>query len=114
MSDEFISLATKEVNADIEGIENILKLCSNDDDIFQNSQKFQKHTHKIKGLSPMMGKEELGNFVSLLDEIFKEMNEGKLFENIFDVITLSIIEMKKSMNENDFDFSLLNDKIKQL
>ena len=44
MSDEFLAVATKEVNADIEGIENILKSCSNDNDIFQNANKFQKHT----------------------------------------------------------------------
>ena len=42
MSDEFIAVATKEVTNDIDSIENILKLCANDIDIFQNATKFQK------------------------------------------------------------------------
>jgi len=114
MSDEFIQVATKEVNADIEEIENILKSCSNDDDIFENSTKFQKHTHKIKGLAPMMGKESLGNFSSSLDDIFKKMIDGKHYETIFEIISKSVMQMKKSMNEPDFDFNQINDQIKQL
>jgi HPt (histidine-containing phosphotransfer) domain-containing protein len=114
MSDEFIEVATKEVNGDIEEIKNILKLCSTDEDVFHNSAKFQKHTHKIKGLAPMMGKESLGNFSSSLDDVFKKMIEGNHYENIFDIISKSVVQMKKSMNEPDFDFSQINDQIKQL
>jgi len=114
MSDEFIAVATKEVNADIEGIENILKSCSNDNDIFQNSDKFQKHTHKIKGLVPMMGNENLGNFASSLDDVFKKMIEGKEYATIFDLISESVVEMKKSMSEPNYDLTKINDKIKQL
>lgn len=114
MSDEFIKVATKEVNEDVEEIENILKLCSNDDDIFENSAKFQKHTHKIKGLAPMMGKENLGDFSSSLDDVFKKMIEGKQIENIFDIVSKSVTMMKKSMSEPDFDFGPINDQIKQL
>ena len=114
MSDEFIEVATKEVNGDIEEIENILKLCSNDDDIFENSDKFQKHTHKIKGLAPMMGKESLGTFSSSLDDVFKKMIDGKHYESIFEIISKSVTLMKKSMNEPDFDFDQINDQIKQL
>ena len=64
MSDEFISLATKEINDEISEIETILNSCKNDDDVNQNSTQLQKHTHKIKGLAPMMGKEELGELSS--------------------------------------------------
>ena len=114
MSDEFIAVATKEVNADIEEIETILKSCLNDNGIFQNSDKFQKHTHKIKGLVPMMGNEDLGNFASSLDDLFKKMIEGKQYENIFDIISESVIEMKKSMSEPNYDLSRIDNKIKQL
>ena len=114
MSEEFIEVATKEVNGDIEEIKNILKLCSTDEDIFQNSAKFQKHTHKIKGLAPMMGKENLGNFSSSLDDVFKKMIEGNHYETIFDIISKSVVQMEQSMNEPDFDFSQINDQIKQL
>ena len=94
MSDEFLAVATKEVNADIEGIENILKSCSNDNDIFQNANKFQKHTYKIKGLVPMMGNENLGNFASTLDNVFKQMIEGKQHENIFDTLSESVVDIE--------------------
>jgi len=114
MSDEFIEVATKEVNGDIEEIENILKLCSNDDDIFKNSAEFQKYTHKIKGLAPMMGKESLGTFSSSLDDVFKKMIEGKHCETVFEIISKSVPLMKKSMNEPEFDFGQINDQIKQL
>ena len=113
MSDEFIAVASKEVNDDIESIENILKSCSGDDDVIQNSNLFQKHTHKIKGLAPMMGKESLGSFSSSLDDLFKKMIDGTHYDGIFDAISESVIAMKKSMNEPELNFSQISDKIKQ-
>lgn len=113
MSDEFIVVATKEVNDDIQSLENILKSCTDDDDIFENSSKFQKHTHKIKGLAPMMGKESLGDFASSLDDLFKKMIDGANFDGVFGVIEQSIPEMKKSMSTLSFDFDSVIDKIKQ-
>jgi chemotaxis protein histidine kinase CheA len=114
MSDEFIAVATKEVNTDIESLENILKSCTNDADISLNSPRFQKHTHKIKGLAPMMGKESLGTFSSLLDDFFKKMTDGVSINGIFDLILPSIIHMKKSMNEIDYDFSQITKNINEL
>lgn len=114
MSDEFIAVATKEVTGDIDSIKNILKLCANDVDVFQNASKFQKHTHKIKGLAPMMGKESLGDLSSSLDDLFKKIIDGGNVDGIFNLIVESIIHMKKSMNETDYNFSQINEKIRQL
>jgi chemotaxis protein histidine kinase CheA len=114
MSDEFIAVATKEVTDDIDSIENILKLCANDVDVFQNASKFQKHTHKIKGLAPMKGKESLGDLSSSFDNIFKKIIDGENVDGIFNLIVESIIHMKKSMNETDYDFSQINERIGQL
>ena len=114
MSDEFIAVATKEVTDDIDSIENILKLCANDIDVFQNASKFQKHTHKIKGLSPMMGKEPLGDLSSSLDNIFKKIIDGENTGGIFHLLVDAIIHMKKSINETDYDFSQINERIRQL
>ena len=114
MSDEFLAVATKEITDDIDSIENILKLCTNDIDIFQNASKFQKHTHKIKGLAPMMGKESLGDLSSSLDNIFKKIVNGDNVNGIFNLIRESVTHMKKSMNELDYDFSQINEKIRQL
>ena len=114
MSDEFLAVATKEITDDIDSIENILKLCTSDIDIFQNASKFQKHTHKIKGLAPMMGKESLGDLSSSLDDIFKKIVNGDNIDGVFNLMEESITHMKKSMNELDYDFSSINEKIKQL
>ncbi len=114
MSDEFITIATKEINDEITGLENILNICASNDDVYQNADKFQKHTHKIKGLAPMMGKEELGGLSSQLDIMLKKMIEGKKIEGIFDILTESLHYMKSSMNEPNCDLSQVNDKIKKL
>ena len=113
MSDEFITIATKEINDEITGLENILNICVDDDDVYQNADKFRKHTHKIKGLAPMMGKEELGGLSSLLDVIFKKTIEGKKIEGIFDILTESLHSMKNSMNTSNYDLGEINNKIKQ-
>jgi len=114
MSDEFITIATKEINDEITGLENVLNICVNDDDVYQNADKFQKHTHKIKGLAPMMGKEELGGLSSLLDVMLKKTIEGKKIEGIFDIFTESLHSMKNSMNTPNYDLGEINNKIKQL
>jgi len=111
---EFIIIATKEINDEIAGLENILNICASNDDVYQNADKFQKHTHKIKGLAPMMGKEELGGLSSLLDTMLKKTIEGKKIEGIFDIFTESLHSMKNSMNKPNYDLSEINNKIKQL
>jgi len=114
MPDEFIKVATEEINDEITNLENILHFCTNNDDVYQNANNFQKHTHKIKGLAPMMGKEELGILSSMLDGIFKEMIQGKKNGGIFDILTESLFYTKNSMNESNCDLSQINNKIKQL
>ncbi len=113
MSDEFITVATEEINDDISNLENILHFCTNNDDVYQNANELQKHTHKIKGLAPMMGKEELGILSSLLDVLLREMIEGKKNEGIFNILSESLFYMKNSMNETNYDLSQINNKIKQ-
>jgi chemotaxis protein histidine kinase CheA len=114
MSDEFLTVATKEITDYLDSIVNILKLCTNDIDIFQNASEFQKHTHKIKGLAPMMGKESLGDLSSSLDNIFKKIIDGDNVDGIFNLMQESIPHMKESMNELDYDFSQINEKIREL
>jgi len=113
MSDEFITVATEEINDDISNLENILHFCANNDDVYQNANELQKHTHKIKGLAPMMGKEELGILSSMLDDLLKEMIVGKKNEGIFNILSESLFYMKNSMNETNYDLSQINNKIKQ-
>jgi len=114
MSDEFITIATKEINDEITKLDNILNSCTNNGDVYQNANKFQEHTHKIKGLAPMMGKEELGGLSSMLDGMLKKTIQGKKIEGIFDILTEALDYMKNSMNESNCDLSKINNKIKQL
>ena len=114
MSDEFIIIATKEINDEITDFKKILNICTNNDDVYQNANEFQKHTHKIKGLAPMIDKEELGELSSLLDDMLKKIIEGKKTGGIFDILTESLDYMKNSMNESNCDLSQINNKIKDI
>jgi len=114
MSDEFIKIATNEINDDISQMEHNLESCRNDDDIKLNADKFQKHTHKIKGLAPMMGKEELGNLSSLLDELFKKSIQGEHFDGILEILFETIPAMKNSVRKPDYDLGSIINQIKNI
>ena len=114
MSDEFIEIATKEINEEISGMGQLLSACKNDADVFSGADKFQKYTHKIKGLAPMMGKEELGSFSAILDSILKKMIDGNSIDDIFNDMTDSISIMKKSMSEPDCDLTEIKNRISQI
>ncbi len=114
MSDEFIEIATKEINEEISELDKILSACQNDANVFSGADKFQKHTHKIKGLAPMMGKEELGNFSAILDSILKKMMAGVMIDDIFNVLCDSISSMKQYMSEPDYNLAEIKIRISQI
>ena len=114
MSDEFIEIATKEINEEISELDKILSTCQNDANILLNADKFQKCTHKIKGLAPMMGKEELGSFSGMLDSILKKMMDGVTINGIFNVFTDSISSMNQCMSEPDYNLTEIKTRISQI
>lgn len=77
MSDEFVKIATMEINEELQAILQILQACQNDDDVFGQVSNIEKHTHKIKGLAPMMGKDDVGSIASILDLILKKIDMPK-------------------------------------
>ena len=103
MSDEFLILATAEINNEIAEIQNILNSCRNNLELSENAVNFQKSTHKIKGLAPMMGKPELGHFSGILDSIFKKIIDGAVLNNLSELISSAVSEMKNSMVYADYD-----------
>ena len=109
MSDEFLKVATAEINNEISEIQNILNSCQSSLDVSANAAKIQKSTHKIKGLAPMMGKEDLGNLSSLLDSLLKKIMNGIIVDEILEPLIIAADEMKKSMTCPDYNL----DKIKQ-
>ena len=109
MSDEFLKVATAEINNEISEIQNILNSCQSSLDVSANAAKIQKSTHKIKGLAPMMGKEDLGNLSGLLDSLLKKIVNGIIVDEILEPLIIAADEMKKSMTCPDYNL----DKIKQ-
>jgi len=113
MSDEFMAVATQEIREDVLGMSNIMKSCNADSDVFDIAGEIEKYTHKIKGLSPMMGKDDLGNLSESLDVLLKKIVEGNKIEGIFDIVTQSIIAMNLSLDDFPNDLNLITDKIKE-
>ncbi|MEX0862384.1 hypothetical protein [Nitrosopumilus sp.] len=114
MSDEFLKVAAKEINDDLSELEKILTLCHTDADILSNIEKFQKYTHKIKGLAPMMGKEDLGDLAFSLDSIFKKISIDSPVENIFNILSDVIPNLKFVMLEPDYDLTMLKQQISHI
>lgn len=109
MSDEFLKIATAEINDEISEIQHILTSCHNSLDVSVNAAKIQRSTHKIKGLAPMMGKKDLGNLASLLDSVLKKIIDGAVVDEIFDSLIIAVGEMRHSMTYSDYNL----DEIKQ-
>ena len=99
MSDEFVKIATQEINDELSGISTILDSCQNDNDVSKNSDKIGNHMHKIKGLAPMMGKENIGNLAKTLDFILKKISSGQKVEGFFEPLSISIEQMKITMDK---------------
>ena len=100
MSDEFIRVATQEINEELSGISTILGSCLNDFDVSKNSQQIEAHMHKIKGLAPMMGKENVGELAKTLDAILKKIMAGNNIDGFFNPLLSSINQMKLSMEKS--------------
>jgi len=112
MSDEFIQVATKEINEELDGIEGILNSCTNDDDITNNSTDIEKHLHKIKGLAPMMGQKGVGEIAALSDTLMQKIIDDQIVEDIFEILNESIHLMKNLMNGSTTNIAELKAKLK--
>ena len=114
MSKEFLKIATDEINDEISQIQNIMSSCSTSLELCKNAAQIQKSTHKIKGLAPMMGKEELGILSALLDSIFKKISNTAITDEMFDSLVSAVGEMKNSMTHTNYDLDKIKQKISQM
>ena len=112
MSDEFIRVATKEVNDEISSIDEILDSCNDDSDVYKKASLIEKHFHKIKGLAPMMGQEEIGEISSIIDKILKSIIDENKLDGVYDILSESNIFMTNCMNGSKANFDELKQKIK--
>jgi len=113
MSDEFIKVATQEINDDLSGLVTILDTCSNDADVAKNSDKIEKRLHKIKGLAPMMGKDHIGNLATILDSILKKIASGQKVDGFYDPLSISIKQMTFAM-DNPHDLSEIQKQVSDI
>ena len=113
MSDEFIRVATKEIIEELDEIKKIIDICENDSDVSKNCKDIEKHTHKIKGLAPMMDKPNVGTISLLNDKLLKLIIEGKSISGIFEIIFESNELMKQDMLGTKINAEALIHKINE-
>lgn len=110
MSDEFITVATQELNTGIDRILGILQNCRNDDDVARNAVELKKPFHNIKGLAPMMGKQEIGSLAAVFDLLLRKLHDGASVPGILDSILPGVNAMKKAMTAS-IDLKSITDEI---
>ena len=113
MSDNFLRVAQKEVKKDIESIEAIIDSCKNDSDISANATRIEKHLHKIKGLAPMMGQNDLGEISQLADKLIKHIIAKGPVKDSYQILLESVKTMKQLLNGDARNTETLKEKIKQ-
>jgi len=111
LSEEFLRVAKKEVSDDIAEIGNLLHACSDDSDISKNAAKIKIHTHKLKGLAPMMGQIEIGDVASVLDMLLKLTISGNTPPDLFQSIKKSHQFMLDAINDRESDHASLKNEL---
>ena len=95
MSDNFLRIARKEIQEELNALEQILMRCSNDIDISNNAQSIEKHLHKIKGLAPMMGQNDVGEIAKMTDAILKYVIVNGVLKGTCQTLVESNLVMKE-------------------
>ncbi|HXX06162.1 MAG TPA: hypothetical protein VEJ68_04995 [Candidatus Bathyarchaeia archaeon] len=94
MYDEFIEVARHEIQMELIALGDIITYCSNDEQIFQTSKDVVKHIHKIKGLAPMMGQDDVGKIAKISETVLKYIIEHGSLIGSYKFIVESIESMK--------------------
>ncbi|HLC09834.1 MAG TPA: phosphorelay protein [Nitrosopumilaceae archaeon] len=95
MSDNFLRIARKEVQEELDALDQILTRCGNDMDISNNAQSIGKHLHKIKGLAPMMDQNDIGDIAKMTDTILKHVIINGVLTGSYQTLVESNLVMKK-------------------
>ncbi len=106
-------MAKKEVSDDIAEIGNLLKNCSGDNDVFKNAAEIAKPIHKIKGLAPMMGHDQIGQIAALIDRLLKVIIAGKSVPGIYLTIKKSQEFMQSVMDGVNVGSSPIKSEIEE-
>lgn len=98
MSDNFLKIARKEIQEELDGIQKILSECKNDSDISTNGKNIEKHFHKIKGLAPMMEQNDVGEIAKIMDVILKHVIENGSVVGTYEMLSEANQVMKEIFN----------------
>ena len=101
MSDNFNKIARQEIQAEFDSLQQILIQCNNDGDISNSANKIEKHLHKIKGLAPMMGQNNVGEIAKMNDSIVLHVIEKGTQSGTCQVIIESVQIMQAIFNDTN-------------
>lgn len=113
MSDEFFDVAKREINEELDALNDLLAGCKNDHDVVMIAPKLQNHTHKIMGLAPMMGKDPLGKVAKSTDSLLKKLVDVNT-KGVFSLLSEIFPFMMSLMIEPEFDSKKVNEKISKI
>ena len=106
MSDDFLKAARQEIQADLDGLEQVLSSCRNDEHIFKNSKRIEGHLHKIKGLASMMGQDKIGEVAKASDIILRHIMDNGTLDGSYTIIVEAankMIHLLNNQNGDDID-----------
>jgi len=114
MSDNFLKIARQEIQAELDSLQQILIQCNDDKDISNNGNKIEKHLHKIKGLAPMMGQNNVGEIAKINDSIINHIIENGTQNGTYQVMSESLQIMQEIFNDtNKKDTEEFKNKIRK-
>lgn len=101
MSDNFHKIARQEIQEELDNLKQILSQCNNDNDVFNNGDKIERHLHKIKGLAPMMDQNNVGEIAKLNDIILRYVIENGMLNGTYQIISESLQMMREIFNDTN-------------
>ncbi|MDE1844195.1 MAG: hypothetical protein KGI10_02565 [Thaumarchaeota archaeon] len=96
MSDEFLRVARQEIQSEIDILNEIFLICTNDEQLYEKSTEIEKHMHKIKGLAPMMEQEKMGEIARISDIVLKHVASHGILKGSHG-ITMDAINIMSSL-----------------
>ncbi|MGI0011698.1 MAG: Hpt domain-containing protein [Nitrosopumilaceae archaeon] len=113
MSDNFLKLARKEIQEELDSLNQILSRCNSDPDISTNGKEIERHLHKIKGLAPMMDQKDVGDIAALIDTIAKHIIANGTVAGTYNIFSESIKIMSDIFSGAKMNAEEFKNKIKQ-
>ena len=93
MSDNFLKIARKEIQEELDSLQKIITNCKNDSDVSSNAQGIERHLHKIKGLAPIMGQEGVGEVARVMDVILTHVIANGILQGTYQILVQSNLLM---------------------